>query len=245
MPQIVRKSFVCHALLLLAPVILAESAVGAAEVTSWTLTTMTLDNSGNHQVTDREDILIVTNPLAHVSETGVGSNQAVTSYDHWWIPDAGLASFHTEFDHHIETLDVRTISQSTIRFIPDGDSLFSVDSTVTYAHAPGDENVIDFAFALVDLTASNVLTSTLKRGGNGLMLPAAGTLDINGEFDLVGGHLYRMTYFVDLRGESTGPMNGPFDADGYIQVTITPEPAAALLLVLHSPVLIRRRRRSA
>ena len=221
-----------------------REALAAFDVDSWSLLTAVQDFSGTSAVQDFEYQTQPTNSWLYSSLSQVDSSFSQADYDYSWLPELALGTFHTDISQSIPSPEVRAIATGQILILPDEDIRVIIDSSITYAHTPGDETRIDFGLSIQNMNSNEFLFEEHRQGGNLYLEPAAGTLIIAGEVILSAGTPYEFSYGIDSSNTADPLPTGTFDASGFTLFAIQPVPEPATALLAAALPALRRRRSS-
>ncbi|MBK8268988.1 MAG: hypothetical protein IPK83_12060 [Planctomycetes bacterium] len=131
---------------------------------------------------------------------------------------------------------------AVIRFQTTEEAAFNIDSSIFYAHTPGDEFTVDWNVRLFNLTTSNTLFNRFFDGGFGQSEPASGTFHLNETHVLPANSLFQFSYTLDSTNIGDFLPTGIMDVGGHVNWNVVPEPATLLLFAAALPLLRRLHR---
>jgi len=214
----------------------AQPAVAADfTIEEWRLTAAALGTFPDRSI---QNFLEVSDPFADSHVATIGLTSAEVIYDIW----PSLGQFIIDGDLQIDA-EMDTSRQVGM----DGEVVFtatrplhveySLVFDITLPAVPMSASLQFFAF---DRTADEELAD-MTRGHNALSGLGSRHLEVGGAFDVEAGRIWSMSYLIYLAANS-GSSGHLGLGDAHIEMTITPEPATAVLLVAAVIPLTRRRR---
>jgi len=161
-----------------------------------------------------------------------------TSYDFaWWDAQGSFLIESVQQAEGVASDSLLTVASGFIWLTPTEDLNLSVEGAWTY-DLPRDYMKATLFFSVRHSTDNTLLFRRLLNAATPLYGSASGTLAFDGEATIPAGETWVIQYVMRLLTDA-GTQGYTATGDGFIHFTLTPEPAAALLLL---PLLLTRPR---
>jgi len=203
----------------------------------WQLATGIL-NLGTNEV-DLNSSIEVQNPFQAHRSTSLGQSTADAWFDFaWWDAQGSFLIESVQQAEGVASDSLLTVASGFIWLTPTEDLNLSVEGAWTY-DLPRDYMKATLFFSVRHSTDNTLLFRRLLNAATPLYGSASGTLAFDGEATIPAGETWVIQYVMSLLTDA-GTQGYTATGDGFIHFTLTPEPAAALLLL---PLLLTRPRR--
>lgn len=179
----------------------------------------------------------VSNPFADSHQVSLWESSSAASYDFaWWDAQGSFLIESVQEAEGVATSSLFTSASGFIWLTPAEDLNLSVEGAWTY-DLPRDYMLATLVFAVYHSTENITLFSRGLNADTPLYGSASGTLAFDGEVTIPANETWIIQYKMRLETDA-GTQGYMATGDGFIHFTLTPEPAAALLLL---PLLLARR----